>query len=89
MTYEREVGLYLNATRISWRQVSQGAKAMSIAFGKSLAPEDLDAIVDALADSPAQADRMRSDYEMSAAINSARNSGMRPGADFGNSPGGW
>lgn len=59
------------------------AKAIAIAFSPQKFPQDLDAIADALADTPAEAERMRMEREVQAAMDAARQSrGPHGGGDF-------
>jgi hypothetical protein len=63
--------------------VAFAAKAIAIASSPQKFPQDLDAIADALADTPAEAERMRVDREAQAAMDAARQSrGPHDGGDI-------
>lgn len=74
----------MNASRISWRKVAAMAKAVALALGQNKSPEDVDAIIDALAETEAQGVRMKEDHDMAEALASVKNgAGRRNHPDFG------
>jgi len=57
---------------LSWRRVAEMSRSIAIAFNPSKFPEDIAAIIDALATSPGHAERMRLEHEAGAAMDSLK-----------------
>lgn len=62
---------------LSWRRIAEASRAIALAFNPSKFPDDIRAIINALASSPEQAERMRLEHESEAALESLRTSRSR------------
>lgn len=67
----------MNEQALAWRQIALISRAFAVGRNPQKFPEDADAMIEALADTPAQAERMRAEREMGSLANSA----SRRGAD--------